>query len=344
MSFEKFQHNLTQSINDFLEYLGSLPEEERQYIVVADAPGKSTNWVLGLCSPQLAHQPPQNVMQNVHLEKYLKPLADNSITPVRHILMIDDGSYSGEQLARYLKEMVIPAIENTHQPLTIHLVVPFMTEYAKDIILQQQQEDIPIRISQHQMMISIADLPKYLTKLSESDLTKMRQIITEDMKEKHPGYVKNLDKPIESRTLTYFEHKLADFASTADWIIDSVITKTPTIYKAEELSEVMATLESKENQQILADIHEDFPDCVSLITTDKGTHLYVKKGLPNMVTQGMNLDQEGTVAVMDANQQVKLLRIGGLIKLEEGDYIGFNAYSESALFSKGQVVKNSESG
>jgi hypothetical protein len=34
-----------------------------------------------------------------------------------------------------------------------------MTQFAKDSILNEQKPDVPIRLSQHQMMISIADLP-----------------------------------------------------------------------------------------------------------------------------------------------------------------------------------------
>lgn len=340
ISFEKFQASLASSINDFLEYLGSLPEQERGYVIVADKPEKSTNWVVGLCAPQLAHQPPKDVMQNVQLMDHLEALTKQT-PPVRHILMIDDGSYSGEQLARYINEMVIPAIEKTKQPLTIHFVVPFMTQYAKEAILKEQTKDIPIRISHHQMMISIADLPKYLKKLDESDLIQLREIISGDMAKLHSGYTKNLDKPLESRTLTYFEHKLADFASTADWIIEAIIAKTPTIYKPGEVHEVMEILATKENQAKLADIHADFPDSISLVTTDKGTHLYIKDVTKGMEDQEIDGTKEGVVSIMHSDGSSEILFVGDIVKLEEGDIVGFNPYGETATFSKGQLVKNS---
>jgi hypothetical protein len=187
----------------------------------------------------------------------------------------------------------------------------------------------------------MADLPKYLKKLDESDLLQLRKIISEDMAEKHASYAKNIDKPIESRTLTYFEHKLADFASTADWIIKAIIAKTPTIYKSEELGEIMGALESEENQQILADIHQDFRECISLITTDKGSHLYIKGASQGMIDQGIDGEKDyGVVFVTHTDNTTDLMLVGDILKLQEGDVVAFNPYEETATFSKGQFLKN----
>jgi hypothetical protein len=120
--YNKFLKALKATFESTLLEILSSPPESRKYVIIADDVGKSSNWVAAQVKDMTDKHPPEDIIHRENLEAYLKDHPD-----VAHVVMIDDGAYSGEQASRYVTSL--PSIEQT-----IHVAIPFMTRHAKERI------------------------------------------------------------------------------------------------------------------------------------------------------------------------------------------------------------------
>lgn len=146
VSFPHFQFGLKMAIKKFNRHLSSLPIAQQAYgIILDDRPGKSCCWVTKLAEKYLATPPieilPQSsvaTMTNIsiayheHASTYVPP------TAMKHLVLIDDASYSGGLLSGFLKWYYqIFCVANPAQlNVQLHLIVPFMSTEAKARLTQ----------------------------------------------------------------------------------------------------------------------------------------------------------------------------------------------------------------
>ncbi len=113
-SHAKFMKRLEQSVEKFNDYIYSLPEDKRHYVIVVPGTAtKSNHWVTGLALPFLRKKPAKittvNELSRVQEEQ-----------GIEHCVVIDDAIYSGKQMSAFTRE--IP--ENMH----ISAILPFYTK------------------------------------------------------------------------------------------------------------------------------------------------------------------------------------------------------------------------
>jgi len=135
ISYEKFVTQLKRSFKDTLGDVLSSPEGERSYVIIADQEGKSANWVIAHLHEFMAVHPPENIIPRNELEDYLKRKPE-----IKHIVMIDDAVYSGEQASGYISELndFFPMLNSRK----FHVSIPFMTQYGKNNVRDQLVEKL----------------------------------------------------------------------------------------------------------------------------------------------------------------------------------------------------------
>lgn len=190
--WQTFEDSLVRSVNDFNNYLSSLPKAARSYMIVV--PGteiKSNLWVTRLALPLLRH-PLQDILMCSD-PRFETALNNKNI---QHLLIFDDASYSGDQFGNtYLPEIA----ENTH--MTIHPIIPYMTPVANKLIQERlKQHKQPYRIAIHKTMSILFD-----------SLSKEEQILLEE-----GGSFQFQTRYASNLTPTYFDHNVADWMSAPD--------------------------------------------------------------------------------------------------------------------------------
>ena len=146
--YERFISSLRTSFMSTLSGIISESTPPPSYVIIADDGDKSTNWVVSQTLDIMKTHPPQAIVPREALSKYLKehPL-------VKHIIMMDDGSYSGSQVEEYLAEMY-----NLKGVLT-HVCIPYMTKIAKETILKMAKiKRSPIEFAPHHSMLSYEEM------------------------------------------------------------------------------------------------------------------------------------------------------------------------------------------
>lgn len=141
ISFSEFLQNLENSIMDFNHQLVELGSPAYA-IILGTSLGeagyrrepKSNLWVSRLAFPIL-EQEPRRI-------EYDASRARSSIT---HFVIIDDASYSGNQIFQTLLFNIQRLLPTwfLDDPMTFHLVIPYMTQHAQDLIRQEVTERFP---------------------------------------------------------------------------------------------------------------------------------------------------------------------------------------------------------
>lgn len=186
ISFERFCRQLRQSVKSFDNYLMQLPENERKYAIVIPSSKlvSSNKWVSSLALPFFENRPQDVILSD--------GLAEFQIAhpEVKRFVLIDDAAYSGKQLSALISRLGGDA------ETKLHAIVPFSTTKGARRVAYEAW------ISDHQKMFSIEELCK-LGVFNESD-----KCILEEA----TGHYDHGD--LAGRTLTYFDHKVADELST----------------------------------------------------------------------------------------------------------------------------------
>lgn len=165
VTYERFLACLEACFKETLANIISLPEKEREYVIIADNE-KSTNWVASLLLNAMAAHPPQGLVDRARMQGYLVCHPE-----IRTVVMIDDGAYSGEQASRYMHNLGAVLKDRN-----IYISIPYMTSYGKKRIELAIKEQNPKKIffCSHQMMLTYKELKNFgfigYTKISRPDL------------------------------------------------------------------------------------------------------------------------------------------------------------------------------
>ena len=146
--YERFVSSLRTSFMSTLSGIISESTPPPSYVIIADDGDKSTNWVVSQTLDIMKTHPPQAIVPREALSKYLKehPL-------VKHIIMMDDGSYSGSQVEDYLGSLY------SLRGVLTHVCIPYMTKVAKEVILKiAKMKRFPIEFSPHHIMLSYEEM------------------------------------------------------------------------------------------------------------------------------------------------------------------------------------------
>jgi len=149
VSYERFVSALRTSFGETLDTILQSPPDEQSYVVLADESGKSTNWVASHVLDIMSVKPPQAIVTQKELNDYLR-----RNPTVKHVVMMDDGAYSGTQTSEYIETIKDDIDQNI-----LHICIPFMTRYAKNKINAAATTG-KIIFSESQVMFSYNDLAK----------------------------------------------------------------------------------------------------------------------------------------------------------------------------------------
>ncbi len=167
--------------NKTLPALSTLIGNEK-YIVIIDK-GRSNEWVFELAAKKLGNLP-TNVFDNeIDALNFIKNNPD-----IAHIVLFDDGSYSGSQMFAHVTNLKNELPTNVQ----VNLAIPYMTTKAANILENQGANILP-----YQTMPSITEL-----------------FNADEIKILNEGGI-NTDSPhLDSWVLTTFDHKIGDPKST----------------------------------------------------------------------------------------------------------------------------------
>ena len=127
ISPKHFLFGLKMATKKFNKYLSSLPEADRNYVLVIDRrEDKSGWWATKLAEKHLAF-PPKNIITTEEILSFT-PSED-----CRHMVLIDDLSYSGNFFVDFLTQFREKAVIQNKSliNLQLHLVLPFVGEEAQ---------------------------------------------------------------------------------------------------------------------------------------------------------------------------------------------------------------------
>ncbi len=124
ISYERFRSALRKSFAETLKEILKFPEGEKEYVILGDGKHRSANWAISHILDLMSIHPPKAVIHKDCLDEYLEchPF-------VNTIVKIDDASYSGEQVTRY--------IDHHYANKKVFICIPLMTPYAIKTIEQK---------------------------------------------------------------------------------------------------------------------------------------------------------------------------------------------------------------
>lgn len=153
ISHERFASSLRASFESTLSNIISLSTPPPAYIIIAGGEGKSANWVVAQTLDIMKIHPPAAIIDSEHLPQFLK----NNPT-IKHVVLMDDGSYSGWQADATLSQL------SYSHPVSIHVCIPYMTKVAKERISRQKKQAAfyknQVIFSKHQIMLSYSEMYK----------------------------------------------------------------------------------------------------------------------------------------------------------------------------------------
>jgi hypothetical protein len=148
---------------------------------------------------------------------------------VRHVLLFDDASYSGKQIATTVNVHLFSCFEMSmyKHVKAVHFVIPFLTTRAIAKITNTVAS-LPSQacfFSSHEIMPLICELPIKGVGIDKNDLLSFQGFLQEKT-----GIV-----PEDSQrlALTYFDHKIADNLSIPEDVVKGVVGEIVSPYKAE---------------------------------------------------------------------------------------------------------------
>jgi hypothetical protein len=227
IDFQSFTNAFQSCLRETLKFMMSFPPRDRGYVIIVDEPEKSNSWMVSLGLKLLSNHPPIDVVHKDDLTSALKN------KQVRHLVLLDDASYSGKQMASTLDLQIFSSIERCSTLKAMHLVIPYLTNQAKDKILASVCDYAELNpifkqsifLISHKKMPLIGELPFLRMGISDQDL----KYFIEFLNSKYT--IDPQDAPLLA--LTCFDHKIADNLSTPDVLIKIVMGDVCPPYKRE---------------------------------------------------------------------------------------------------------------
>ena len=195
VTYPEFMHQFAKSCEWFNQQVSG-----RRFALMVDAPQKSSTWLANIAWELLAAAPYCFLTHRM----YFHNIGDlvNLILPT-DIVYFDDAGYSGTQLAERIVALN-QALEGSAVKMTLYLCVPYLSPRAKERILKAAAASFWLRVvmyPQHQVISNIRDIAE--------------MIGLNWMPTSMPGqfFYNAFQNPIETLTLTFFEHKIPDAVS-----------------------------------------------------------------------------------------------------------------------------------
>lgn len=196
IKFESFKEQLKICVEDFNKKLHSY-EYQEYVLVLHEKEGKSNPWVFSHALRFLTKLPMDIVRIN-ELEDYFDIYQDDAHI---NLLFVDDASYSGTQMKFDLDLANLAAKDRMIQ---VHCLIPFMTKRAYELLRAHNEAFL----SSFQIIPTV----KRLFNKDEKEILENNNVNSSD-----PGVIRYINWP--EITLTYFQHKIADWKSTLTAIL-----------------------------------------------------------------------------------------------------------------------------
>ncbi|MBS0604368.1 MAG: hypothetical protein JSS60_04930 [Verrucomicrobia bacterium] len=227
IDFQNFSEAFERSLFRTMQFIMSLPPKDQGYVIVVDDPEKSNSWMVSLALKLLSAHPPIDVVHRDDLSSVVKN------KNIRHLILLDDASYSGKQIASTLDLSVFSLLDYFPHVKAVHTVVPFMTSQAEDKISHSistyySNDRIPVPsyfVSTEATMPMIKELPHLPVGVTEEDVSNFYLFLQKQYDIK--------PEVAELLTLTFLDHKIADAMSTPDKLIKAVVGPVVPPYKRE---------------------------------------------------------------------------------------------------------------
>ncbi len=189
---ENIKHvDFTTFKNQLIACAQSLNLPNRYILVLPEEADKSNPWVLSLALPHLPHLPCK-VLRPSEISDYV----DNYRLTDIDFLFVDDAAFSGTQ-TKCLVDDVLSKVNATHKP-RVHYLIPFMTKNAHKLL-------------QRHVEAQFGDF-KTIEGVSKLFTDEEKQVLQENnVNSTDPNVNYHLNWP--ELTLTYFQHKIADWKS-----------------------------------------------------------------------------------------------------------------------------------
>lgn len=198
VSHKNFKIYLKRAVIKFNDHMDRV--DNKKYTVLVE-PKKSNQWVAELALSNLVYKPTEclslGAKEGRDYVNYLDRLSSSAEYPER-IVLFDDASYSGTQLANHVESIFskfkeISSSNSSIKLPIIHVIVPFSTKYA-----HEKLESLQYHASGHLEITSISEIPSVDQLLTADDLNRLRELY---------GWGKD---SVESkgRSLIYFDHKI----------------------------------------------------------------------------------------------------------------------------------------
>jgi hypothetical protein len=171
ISFAEFQASLELAVESFNKKLDSSFTRDSTYVLVEK--GKSNLWVAELAMKylQLREIPKFVALGDKKAHQFL-PLLDElhtfkdreslqgRVTPMpRHIILFDDGSYSGKQMHDHV-EAIINKCRDLNIKTKIYIIVPYITKCAKEIFEKRLSSKHGVFVAAHKGIPTIKEAMK----------------------------------------------------------------------------------------------------------------------------------------------------------------------------------------
>ncbi len=188
VSFERFMFGLKQTIEKWNEFIMSRPASNRNYALILDRRAeKSSQWVTSLALPYLAHPPSQIILQD---EEDLKKVRED----VHHLVIIDDATYSGNQVTGLLDTLLPMRARPEYQHLLnkeFHFIAPFISENGKKRLSEREiniihHETIP-NFDNNDLNISGQTATYFAHKIAQEGISTINIISTGETIRRKPG-------------------------------------------------------------------------------------------------------------------------------------------------------------
>jgi len=208
VSYERFVSTLRGAFSGTMEAILQSPPDEQSYVILADQKGKSTNWVASHVLDLMEIKRPEAIVTKEELADYLRKNPG-----IKHIVMIDDGAFSGAQVCEYIEK-----IGKQIDTKNLHICIPFMTKFAKEKI-GTAPVSAKIVFPENQLMLSYQDMAKlgfYIQKrISRPDI---KEFVSAPLL-----MVSNKLPPEQSQKLKLLDQRVKEFKSVIYKLEDTTI-------------------------------------------------------------------------------------------------------------------------
>ena len=170
----------------------SLKLPPKYILVMPEETDKSNAWVFSHALPYLSHLP-FKVLKPSEIADFIQERDDKRYD----LLFVDDAAFSGTQTKELLVDQAFMSFNND-QEVNIHYLIPFMTKRARELLMRHNEA----MFGSYKVIEGISSV---FTN-EEKEILQHYNVNSTDKDVKH-----HLNWP--ELTLTYFEHKIADWKS-----------------------------------------------------------------------------------------------------------------------------------